>query len=123
MACFAALATLLAIIGIYGVNSHSVTQRRGEIGLRMALGASPGAVMREVMGSGARLTGVGLAAGLAGAMTASALLRAFLVGISATDPLTLSAAAALLLLISAIATYFPARRAMRVNPSSALRGE
>lgn len=123
MACFAALATLLAIIGIYGVNSHSVTQRRGEIGLRMALGASPGAVMREVMGSGARLTGVGLALGIAGALAASAVLRTFLVGISATDPLTLGAAAALLLLISAIATYFPARRAMQVNPSSALRGE
>ena len=123
MSAFAGMALLLAVIGIYGVGSHTVAQRRSEIGLRMALGASPSAVMRNVLGQGVRLTAMGLVMGLAGALAVSTILRTLLVGVSATDPLVLLGTAAFLLLISAAATLFPALRAMRLDPALALRQE
>ncbi len=121
MSGFAVLALLLAVIGIYGVNAYGVAQRRHEIGVRMALGARPMTVLGEVMAGGMRLTAIGIVAGLGGAMAGASLLRSVLVGISATDPLTLVTVALVLAAVSAIACYLPARRAMRVDPAQALR--
>ena len=123
MGAFAVLTLLLAVIGIYGVNSYAVAQRGHEIGVRMALGATPGRVLRSTVWSGMRLTLLGILAGLLGAIAAASVLRSVLVGVSATSPLTLSAAALLLALISLIACYLPARRAMLIEPASALRQE
>jgi len=123
MSGFAALALILAVIGIYGVNAYAVAQRRHEIGVRMALGASPGAVLFQVWGSGMRVTLIGIAAGLAGAVAAASLLRSVLVGVSATDPATLGIVAVLLACVSAIACFLPARHAARVDPAVSLRDE
>jgi putative ABC transport system permease protein len=123
MSGFAALALLLAVIGIYGVNSYAVAQRHHEIGLRMALGATPGTVMRQTIGEGMRLTGIGVVVGLGGAIAAATFLRSVLVGVSATDPFILVTAALFLAVASAVASYLPARRAMRVDPAIALRQE
>jgi predicted permease len=123
MSAFAVLALLLAVIGIYGVNSYAVAQRRHEIGIRMALGAAPGTILRATIWSGMRLTLIGILAGLLGALATASLLRSVLVGVSATAPYTLSAAALALAVISWIACYLPARRAMLIEPASALRQE
>ena len=123
MGAFAVLALLLAVIGIYGVNSYAVAQRRHEIGVRMALGATPGRVLRATVWSGMRLTFLGILAGVLGAIATASVLRSVVVGVSATAPLTLSAAALALALVSLVACYLPARRAMRVEPASALRQE
>ncbi len=123
MGAFASLALLLAVVGIYGVNAYAVVQRRHEIGVRMALGASPGMILREILGQGIRLTAIGIGVGLAGAMAIGSLLKSLLVGVSATDPLTLLAVAALLALVSIAACYFPARRATRIDPAVSLRPE
>ncbi len=123
MGGFAALALILAVIGIYGVNAYAVAQRRHEIGVRMALGASPGAVLRQVMLSGMRVTSIGIAAGLAGAVAVASLLRNVLVGVSATDPVTLAAVAVMLALVAALACYLPARHAARIHPGVCLREE
>jgi ABC-type antimicrobial peptide transport system permease subunit len=123
MAAFAVLAILLAVIGIYGVNSYAVAQRRHEIGVRMALGATPHQVLRSTIWSGMRLTFLGILAGLLGAIAAASLLRSVLVGVSATAPLTLSAAALVLSVVSLIACYLPARRAMLIEPAVSLRQE
>jgi len=121
MGAFAGLALLLAAVGIYGVNAHAMAQRRHEIGVRMALGASPGMVLREVMTQGIRLTAIGIVAGLLGAVAIASLLKRVLVGVSATDPLTLGAVALTLAGVAAVACYFPARKATRIDPSVALR--
>jgi len=121
MGAFAGLALLLAAVGIYGVNAHAMAQRRHEIGVRMALGASPGMVLREVMTQGIRLTAIGIVAGLLGAVAIASLLKSVLVGVSATDPLTLGAVALTLAGVAAVACYFPARKATRIDPSVALR--
>jgi predicted permease len=123
MNAFAVLALLLAVIGIYGVNAYAVAQRRHEIGVRMALGATPGAVLRSTIASGMQLTVIGIAAGLLGAIAAASLLRSVLVGVSPTDPLTLAAVALVLALVSLIACYLPAHRAMSIDPAAALRQE
>lgn len=123
MSGFAALAMILAVIGIYGVNAYAVAQRRHEIGVRMALGASPGAVRWQVLASGMRVTLVGIAGGLAGALAIASLLRSVLVGISATDPATLAAVAVVLALVAALACYLPARHAARIDPAVCLREE
>ena len=123
MNAFAVLALLLAVIGIYGVNSYAVAQRRHEIGIRMALGAAPGRVLRATIWSGIRLTLMGILAGLAGTLATASLLRSVLVGVSATAPSTLFAAALALAAISWIACYLPARRAMLIEPAQALRQE
>ena len=123
MNAFAVLALLLAVIGIYGVNAYAVAQRRYEIGIRMALGATPARVLRATIWSGMRLTLFGIAVGLMGAAAGASLLRTVLVGVSPTEPLTLAAVSLILAAISWIACYLPARRAMFIDPASALRQE
>lgn len=120
---FAVLALVLAFVGIYGVMSYSVTERVHEIGVRMALGAQSGDVMRLVVGHGMRLTAVGLAIGAAGAFLAMRAMISLLFGVRPTDPVTYLAIATLLTLAAMVACYIPARRAMRIDPMVALRYE
>jgi putative ABC transport system permease protein len=123
MSCFALVALLLAALGIYGVNAYAVAQRRNEIGLRMALGATRGAVMRQVIGKGLGPTGIGIAVGLAGALAISIWLKSILVGSHALDPLTFLGAALLLTLVAAVACFIPALKATRIDPAITLRAE
>lgn len=118
---FAGLATLLAAVGIFGVMSYSVTLRTREIGLRMALGAQPGEVLRLILKQGLFLTTLGIAIGLAGAFALTRVLSGLLFGVGSTDPATYAAIVLLLALVSLIACYLPARRATRVDPLIALR--
>jgi putative ABC transport system permease protein len=122
-AVFAALALALGALGIYGVVSYSVRQRRPEIGMRMALGAQWQDVVRLVVGQGARLALVGLAIGIAGALALTRLITTMLFRVTATDPLTFLGVSVLLILVALLACYVPARRAMRVDPMAALRHE
>jgi predicted permease len=123
LALFAGLAVCLAMAGVYGVTSFAVGQRLTEIGLRMALGATQGKVLGMVLKQGLTLTGVGLILGLAGAAAAARLLTSFLYGVAPGDLFTYIAVAGLLLAAALAASYFPARRATRVDPLKALRGE
>jgi len=120
---FAGLAVCLAMAGVYGVMSYVVGQRANEIGLRMALGANPGDVLRLVLRQAAILTGAGIVIGLAGAAAVTQLLTSMLFGVKPTDPLTYVAVVALLALVALTASYIPARRAMCVDPMVALRYE
>jgi len=117
------LALILASIGIYGVMSYSVAQRTHEIGIRMALGAGRGQVLAIVLGNGARLVLAGVGIGAAGALVLTRFMSAFLFGISASDPLTFLAISLFLTGIALLATFVPARRAMRLDPIKALRYE
>ncbi|HLH38354.1 MAG TPA: ABC transporter permease [Bryobacteraceae bacterium] len=123
MGCFALLSLLLAAIGIYGVNAYSVAQRRAEIGLRMALGASRGAVLREVIGRGLLPTLIGIGLGLAGSISMMFWLKSVLVGAMSPDPLAFIGAALLLSVVALIACYVPARSATQIDPAIALRAE
>jgi putative ABC transport system permease protein len=123
LALFAALAVTLVVVGFYAVLAYSVAQRTQEIGLRVALGASPGSILRLILGQGIRLAFAGLAVGLVVSLALTRVLNSMLYGVSANDPLTLAFAVALLLTVTAISCWFPARRAMRVDPMVALRHE
>jgi putative ABC transport system permease protein len=123
LAIFAGAAMLLAAIGIYGVISYAVTQRTHEIGIRAALGASTGNLVRLVLTNGMALAAAGLALGFAGSIGVTQLMSTMLFGVSARDPLTLGATAAILGSVALLACLIPARRAARVDPVVALRYE
>jgi putative ABC transport system permease protein len=120
---FAGLAVSLAMAGVYGVMSYVMGQRSNEIGLRMALGASPGDVLRLVLRQALTLAGAGIVIGLAGAVVVTQLLRSLLFGVKATDPMTYAGVVALLGIVVLLASYIPARRAARVAPIVSLRYE
>jgi putative ABC transport system permease protein len=120
---FAALALLLAAVGIYGVMSYAVAQRTQEIGVRLALGAEERQIFQLVVGETLKLAAVGLALGLAGGLALGQAMGGMLYGVPGTDPVTLAGTAALLLGVTFAASYVPARRAMQVDPISALRAE
>ena len=123
IASFAILALMLAAVGVYGLISFTVTQRVPEIGVRLALGASPRQVFTQVIGQGLRLAVIGVIVGLAAAVAATTLVSGLLFNTSATDPAVYASLALLLLAMAALACYVPARRAMRVDPMTALRSE
>ena len=120
---FATLALALAAIGIYGVMAYAVARRTTEIGVRVALGATPSEMFRLIVGDGLKLTAAGAALGLVGSAVVARTLRTMLYGVSPWDPWTLTATAFILLAVAAAACMLPARRAMRVDPIVALRAE
>jgi len=123
LAIFGSMALLLAMIGIYGVISFSVSRRTREIGVRMALGAPRASLRRLVLRESAKLALLGLAAGMPAALVSAHFLSALLFAVAPTDPITFLAVAGLLTLVALAAGFFPARRAMRVDPVAALRCE
>ena len=120
---FAALALALAAVGTYGILAYTVSQRRKEIGIHMALGATRGTVLRMILGQGLRFTGVGLVAGVLAAFGLTRLLQAQLFNVKPTDPLTISTVAAFIALVATVACLVPANRAARVDPMVVLRDE
>ena len=120
---FAGIALVLAAVGIYGVMSYAVTQRQHELGIRVALGATPGGLLRRIIAQGAALSSIGLVAGLAAAAGLSHVIASLLFEVRPTDIATYAIVSALLTLVALVACIIPARRAARVDPAVALRGE
>ena len=120
---FAGVAALLAAVGLYGVLATAVRQRTAEIGVRMAIGASARNVFGLVVGEGMRLSGVGVAAGVVGALILTRVMRSLLVDVRPTDPVAFGAAIAAFLVVAIGACWLPARRAARLAPTEALRGD
>jgi putative ABC transport system permease protein len=118
---FSIVALILASLGVYGVIACAVAERKREIGIRVALGAVPSEIRGMVLGQGLKLTAIGLVLGLLGAAAATQLLQSFLFGVRASDPLTYLMTCAMFLGVALVASYLPARRAMRVDPITALR--
>jgi len=123
IAGFAASALVLAMVGLYGVIALNVGQRHREIGVRMALGARPSDVLRLVLSEGLRITLAGTILGILGAFALSRIVTSLLYGVSATDAPTYAASAAAIVAVTLLATFIPARRATRVDPTSALRAD
>jgi hypothetical protein len=120
---FAVAALVLAVVGVYGVVAYQVAQRMRELGVRVALGATAGDVLRLVVGEGARLAALGLAIGVVLALAVTRVLASALAGVSPTDPAVLGGVSALLVGAALLAAYVPARRATRVSPTEVLRSE
>jgi putative ABC transport system permease protein len=123
LAIFAGLALLLAALGTYGILSYMVTERRREIGIRMALGAAQKTVVRMIMGQGVAIAAAGLAIGLAGALALNRVIATLLFGVAPTDPTTFLVVAATIVFVALLACFLPARRAARVDPMVVLRDE
>jgi ABC-type antimicrobial peptide transport system permease subunit len=120
---FAAMALLLASVGLYAVVAHSVSQRTQEIGIRTAMGASAGDIMALVLKQGMLPVGIGLTIGLPAALALTPVLKSQLVNVSPADPVTFLVASAVLVLSAALGCWLPARRALRIDPVVALRNE
>jgi putative ABC transport system permease protein len=118
---FGGLALLLAGLGLYGVTAYAVSRRRSEIGIRMALGAAPSSVVRMVFARVTRLVGTGVIAGILISMWISRFVATLLFGMTPRDPMTLAAAAFILVVVGALAGWIPARRASRIDPAQVLR--
>jgi ABC-type antimicrobial peptide transport system permease subunit len=123
LAAFAAIAVTLAAVGIYGVMSYGVSRRTNEIGIRIALGATPGAVLGSIVRQGLSLALAGAMVGLVAALALTRLMGQLLYGVSPTDPLTFAAVVALLCGVAVMATLAPARRATHIDPQAALRAD
>jgi putative ABC transport system permease protein len=120
---FAVIALLLAALGTYSLLAYSVRRRTGEIGIRVAVGAARGDILRLILWDGMKLIAIGVLVGLFGALSLSRFLRSMVFGVRPTDPLTFVAVAVLLALVALVACYLPARRALRIDPMIALREE
>jgi putative ABC transport system permease protein len=123
LAAMGILGLVLSMIGLYGVLSWEVSRRTPEIGIRMALGASPRRVRRLVFRNALAPVGLGAGCGIGAAMLATLPLRSFLAGVTNTDPLTIGSVTALLMLVSLAASWYPVRKATRIDPMAALRNE
>jgi ABC-type antimicrobial peptide transport system permease subunit len=123
LAGFAGLALALAALGVYGVVAFSVGQRRREVAVRMALGAEPGRVLRQILGEGMTLVAAGAVVGVVAALLLGKTLASLLYGVAPRDPLTLLAIVAVLAVVASVATWLPARRAAAADPMAALRGD
>jgi ABC-type antimicrobial peptide transport system permease subunit len=121
LAIAAAVTLLLGVVGIYGVMSYIVSQRTGEIGVRLALGEAPGAIAAAIVRQGGLVTLSGLAVGLSVAFASGRLIQALLYGVSADDPVVFAVTPAVLLAVALVACWVPARRASKLNPLEALR--
>ena len=120
---FAAIAAILAAVGLYGVLSTVVRQRTAEIGVRVAMGAQPSSIFSLIVGQGLRLSAAGVAVGLFAAYSLTSIMTTMLVGIKPTDPLTFAVMVGLFLVIAAVSSWLPARRAAALDPTRALRDE